>query len=249
MLLSAPRPALFDLPRPRLTRLAGLVVLVTCLISSLASPAAVADVGSTVRWDMNEGSSSSVMSPEGAGPVGIIGSDVRTGRSVMGATAYGFPYISPNKPPARPEHIVTVPDDPSLDPGVDTYTVTIRVRSQQNFGNVLQKGQAKASGGMWKFQMPNGVMQCLFRGSNGTRTATSVQPINDGAWHVISCERSANAVTMTVDGKVTNRRAGATGAINNDWELSIGGKPRCDQKRVTCDYFVGAMDWVEITKG
>ncbi|MBI5089945.1 MAG: PKD domain-containing protein, partial [Actinobacteria bacterium] len=36
---------------------------------------------------------------------------------------------------------------------------------------------------------------------------------------------------------------------NNNWDLTIGGKPECDQVTVTCDYFTGDIDWVRIEKG
>lgn len=207
--------------------------------------------GLVTRWEMDEAAGATTMLAAGGnGPDGVIGADVRTGRSVLGATAYGFPTINPTAPPARPEHLVNVPDATRLDPDDARYTVTVRMRSQQNFGNMIQKGQATAAGGMWKFQMPNGVMQCLFRGENGTvRTASSIEPVNDGAWHVISCERSSSGVTMTVDGVVTDVRPGSTGPIANTWDLTIGGKGTCDQVKVTCDYFVGAIDWVQVTKG
>jgi hypothetical protein len=54
---------------------------------------------------------------------------------------------------------------------------------------------------------------------------------------------------MTVDGAVRSNIAGATGSISNTAPLSIGGKSSCDQVKVTCDYFVGDIDWVQIDKG
>jgi hypothetical protein len=51
---------------------------------------------------------------------------------------------------------------------------------------------------------------------------------------------------MTVDGSVVARLTGPTGSIANTWPLSIGGKYECDQINVTCDYFVGDIDWVRI---
>ncbi|MBI5089943.1 MAG: PKD domain-containing protein [Actinobacteria bacterium] len=37
--------------------------------------------------------------------------------------------------------------------------------------------------------------------------------------------------------------------MNNNKNLSIAGKSSCDQIEVTCDYFVGDIDWVKIEKG
>lgn len=205
----------------------------------------------TTVWGMNEGVGASVMSDSGsAGLDGAIGADVNTGREEGNTTFYGFPHISPTAPPARPQHIIEVDDDPRLDPGNGIYTITMRYRSRQNYGNVIQKGQAVAKGGMWKMQQPNGVLQCLFRGADGSkRTATSVTPVNDGQWHTISCNRAPAAVTMRVDGVMTNRRRGPTGTINNATELTIAGKKYCNQVNVTCDYFTGAIDFVRIQDG
>jgi hypothetical protein len=42
---------------------------------------------------------------------------------------------------------------------------------------------------------------------------------------------------------------GVSGNLNNSFPMTIGGKPKCDQVKVTCDYFVGDVDYVRITKG
>ena len=226
------------------------VMSVTCLIV-LAAQAPATAASETFRWEINEPRGSSLMLEQGGdGPNGVIGSDVRTGTSFAGATGYTFPWVKPNTPPARPGHLVVLPDDDRLDPESGTYTVTIRLSTTKRFGNVLQKGQARAKGGMWKFQMPKGVMKCLFRGGDRkTRTATSVTPINDGTWHVISCVRTPTSVSMYVDGELRSRRNGPTGRISNSKPLTIGGKPDCDQVKVTCDYYVGKLDWVEVRRG
>jgi len=38
----------------------------------------------------------------------------------------------------------------------------------------------------------------------------------------------------------------ATGNISNTWALTIAGKGTCDQVTVTCDYWVGQIDYVQI---
>ncbi len=198
-------------------------------------------------WRMNESATATVMIDSSANHLdGTIGDEVRTGLRINGGTGYGFPYLRPNTPPAHPEHLVKVPDDPRLDPGTRDFAITMRLRTTEAFGNIIQKGQSRSPGGYFKWQLPKGVVKCLFRGSAGTVTAGSVTPINDGQWHTVRCERTATAVTMTVDGEVTRRKSGATGNIANSKPLSIGGKVACDQVDVTCDYWVGRIDWVKI---
>jgi hypothetical protein len=42
---------------------------------------------------------------------------------------------------------------------------------------------------------------------------------------------------------------GPTGDITNTVPLTIGGKLNCDQISVTCDYFVGEIDYIRIEVG
>jgi hypothetical protein len=198
-------------------------------------------------WNMNEGSGARTMvDSSGNGHDGTIGSEVLRGVTADGATGYRFTRLEPNTPPTHPQHLVTVPDGAGLDPGNRDYAVTIRLRTTYRFGNVVQKGQATVPGGNFKFQMPNGIIQCLFRGSGGTIMLSSHNAYRDGRWHVVRCERTTDRVTMTVDNVVETWRAGHVGTIANDWPVSIGGKTACDQVDVTCDYYAGDIDRVEI---
>ena len=70
--------------------------------------------------------------------------------------------------------------------------------------------------------------------------------LNNGQWHVINCTRTATQVTMTVDGVLVATLKHATGSISNTKVLSIAGKSTCDQITVTCDYWVGQIDYVQI---
>jgi laminin G domain protein len=124
--------------------------------------------------------------------------------------------------------------------------VTILLRTRYHFGNIVQKGQATVPGGNWKFQIPNGIVQCLFRGSAGSIIVSAHHAINDGAWHTVRCDRTANRVAMTIDGSGEAYRTGATGTIANSWPVTIGGKIACDQVKVGCDYYAGDLGRVEI---
>ena len=101
-------------------------------------------------------------------------------------------------------------------------------------------------GGYFKLQAPGGIVQCLFRGSTGNGGVGSLRKLNDGLWHIITCTRTATAVTMVVDGVQVSTLKHVTGTISNTSALSIAGKLACDQIKVTCDYWVGQMDYVEI---
>ena len=226
-----------------------------CAVSATAVAASLATVpahaaSASILWEMNEPAGATVM--HDSGPLGIngtIGSEVTTGVTIDGATGYQFPRLKPNTPPTHPQHLVVVPDQTALDPETGNYSVEIRYRTTNAFGNLIQKGQSKSVGGQWKFQLPGGRPQCYFKGSAGKAGAGWKTPINDGQWHTLLCVRTPDSVTLYVDGVKRGRKVGPTGNINNTFPLTIAGKQKCDQVNVTCDYFGGTIDYVRITKG
>ena len=217
-------------------------------------PGVTAAEGATVEvmYDMNEPFGATVMSDSsGNGVDGVINpAGVQTGYEVDGATAYHWVRRPPNLAPASPERIIQVADNAHLDPGADTFTVEIRFRTKENFGNIIQKGQSATKGGQWKIQNPQGKPSCLFKDSLGRQVATRVKtPINDETWHTLTCVRTPTSVTAYVDGVYSNRKNGTTGTIDNTIPMTIGGKINCDQIKITCDYFSGQIDYVRITRG
>jgi hypothetical protein len=176
-----------------------------------------------------------------------IGDHISTHQVFDGATGYRWAFRKPEQPPADPERLVRVPNHSRLNPGTGTYVVTVRMRTSQDFGNIVQKGQAGAKGGYWKFENPHGVVHCLFRGQSKVGiNVSSGKAINDGKWHVVRCERTLSGVSMTVDGHQTGHKNGSTGNISNPNPITIGGKLNCDQHSITCDYFTGSIDYITI---
>ncbi len=159
--------------------------------------------------------------------------------------------MAPNQPPAKPERLIQVAD-PRLNPGTRDFAVTIRFKTSRTFGNMIQKGQANTPGGYFKWQIPLGKLACLFRGRapDGTVLSKSVNSgdilLNDDQWHTVRCERTVDRVTMTIDGVRTRKALGPTGSISNTVPMTIAGKVNCDQATITCDYFVGEMDFIKI---
>ncbi len=205
----------------------------------VTTPAAAATT--VASWEMNEIGGSTTMQDTTEAAQGTIGSDV-----VLNGETYLFPYIKPNSV-YRPQHIVTVPNAPELNPGTADWSVTTRFRFTNSFGNMLQKGQGGNT--YFKMQAPRGVVSCLFRGADGSKSVNSGVPLNDGAWHTVRCARSGDEVTMTIDGTKTRRGFGPTGNISNTLPFAIGGKSKCNATTVTCDYWVGEMDYVRIETG
>ncbi len=223
--------------RLRVALAAGAAVVLTTVC--LAPPATAATLTTVALWNMNERSGSTLVDSSGHGINGSIGSEV-----VKNGSVHTFNPLKAT-PPAHPGHIDLVSNS-KLNPGTRDYSITIRLKWTNAFGNIIQKGQSATAGGYFKWQAPNGKVQCLFRGSVGNAGVGSPTALNNGAWHVVNCTRTATAVTMTVDGVQVAKIAHATGNISNTKPLSIAGKNSCDQITVTCDYWAGQIDYVQI---
>lgn len=238
--------------------LAALVALT--LLPVMAAPAAAqapgavsssVAPGTTALYRMDEGPGATVMTDSGPGrhdaPIDPAG--VQSGATHDGATAYNWVRRAPEAYPASPERIIQVPDHVDLEPGTSpTFTIELRYRTKESFGNITQKGQATSRGGQWKIQSPKGIPSCLFQGADGQVATGSLTPLNDDQWHNLTCVLTPTGVTMYVDGELRNRKNGVTGTIDNDIPLTIGGKINCDQIAVTCDYFSGQIDHLRLSK-
>ncbi len=231
-------------------RAVGLSVIVVGVAagSILLAPTAAGASATIVQahWDMDEPAGSTVMIDTGPNLInGVIGPAVLTDVMVDGSIGYEWSKVSPTAPPAKPERLVQV-DNALLNPGLRDYAVTIRYRSTVKFGNIIQKGQAHVAGGYFKLEQPGGHLNCFFTGKAGKASFKSPYTTNDGQWHTVRCERTATAVTLTVDGVVIGQTVHATGMISNTLPLTIGGKLNCDNVTITCDYFSGDIDYVTI---
>jgi hypothetical protein len=218
------------------------------VIVGTAGPAHAATV--VYDYQMNEPAGARVMID--SGPMhwnGVIGSEVQTGVTVLGATGYRFPRLTPNTPPAHPEHLVHIPDSDALDPGGANFSVEIRYRTTNDFGNLVQKGQATTPGGQFKIQLPGGKPQCYYKGTLGRVGVGYGVSLRDGNWHTLRCTRTGTLVELFVDGVRRDHNSGSIGTLSNAYDWTIGGKSNCDQIKVTCDYFGGNVDYVRLSKG
>jgi hypothetical protein len=225
----------------------GLVTAALLLVS--ASVGAPSAFGAVADWEMNEGSSATTMrDSSGSGLSGSIGSAVVTGVVTNGAK--GYRWRSENRlGSAHPERLVKVSSS-RLNPGTAKFTVIMRFMTG-SFGdqNIIQKGQAKTGGGMWKIPLFDGKVGCNFLGVKHRSAVWSRQVVADNKWHTVRCDRRTTGVTITVDGGRSKTNRTWTGSISNTWPLTIGGKLKCDGgKTVGCDYFVGRIDRIVVKR-
>jgi hypothetical protein len=224
----------------------------TVSAQAVASAAQVSASSVIADWEMNEGPGATVA--HDSGPNGLsatVGNVIQTGQKDGARTFYRYPYGPPNTtPPTTPRLVLA--NSSALNPGTRDFTISFTYRTTHNFGNIIQKGQHGASGGYFKIEQPLGHLTCLFRGLvNGQLNGVlvnSASGLDNGQWHTVTCTRTASQVTLTVDGKTTHK-TGQSGNISNTVPLTIGGKTNCDQVKVTCDFFSGDIDRVEIEAG
>lgn len=238
---------------------------VAALLIATAPPVQADSVGAAAEgkpdvasWELAEAPGARSMVDSSANALhGVVGADVEVGLTWAAgqgpdgdeARGYRFPTVAPDELPVRPGHTVVVADDRVLDPINDDWAVEVRLRAAGPDGNVLQKGQTGNPGGLWKVELNAGEPTCLVRGPRGTNAVRARGvAVDDGGFHTIRCERTETAVDLWVDGRHVGRNTGDTGPVGNAQPMSVGGKQRCDQVVVGCDYFSGDLDWIRITR-
>jgi len=223
--------------------------LIAALLVCTGSFGVMPALGATIaRWEMDEPAGATTMRDSSpAGLDGTIGSAVVTGVVTDGATGYQWP--SGNRSGVHTERLVRV-DSSRLNPGIANFTFIMRFKTS-SFGdqNIVQKGQAKTSGGQWKIAIKRGKIVCNFLGIVHRSAVWSNEIIADNQWHTVRCDRRTTGVTITIDSNAPKTNHNWTGSISNTWAVSIGGKPKCDGGvTVGCDYYVGLVDRVVIER-
>jgi Laminin G domain len=225
----------------------GLVIAV--LLGGTVSAAPGSAFGGMIAdWEMNERPGATIMHDSGGFNLsGTIGSAVETGVVTEGAIGYRWP--SENRwGSAHPERLIMV-NGWRLNPGLRDFRVVVRFyTSSTGDQNIIQKGQARTIGGLWKIPLFGGKVGCNFKGSEHRSAVWSSEIVADNQWHTVRCTRRPTGVTISVDGGTPRTNPRWTGRIANTWPLAIGGKPKCDGTTVACDYFVGRIDRVLVKR-
>ena len=230
--------------------------LSTVLTTVTAQPAFAAANTTIADWEMNEppAGAQSMIDSSGNGINGSIGSAIKTGFVVSGATGYDWTATNPTAPPPKPERLVQIPDA-RLNPGTRDFAVTVRFRTTHSYGNMIQKGQPPRPAATGSGRSPT-ANSCACsdlatrRATSPDRTTSTHQPVcisTMAPGTPCGARRRRISVTMTIDGTtVVQSKKGRIGPIANDYPMTIGGKINCDQVTVTCDYFAGDIDYVHI---
>jgi hypothetical protein len=243
--------------------LAGLIVPMSAAQAATAAvhdtpPAATtvpATTGATVlvaRWDFNAGAvAGRVADTSGHGAPALTARGADQGSLAYEAGPTGgkyvsFPALCSQGATPCPRAMLEAPNDADLNPGTRLFrwAATIRVLKSQVRGssNVMQKG-TNATGSQWKMQIGQkmGRAQCLVIGvgSPAVYMAHSTNPITDGVWHKVLCQRSGTTLAIFVDGvQQGTATLPSTLSISNTMPLRIGGP----NFNMTSDMYHGMLD-------
>jgi Concanavalin A-like lectin/glucanases superfamily len=150
---------------------------------------------------------------------------------------------------------MTVPYNANLSPESANVTATVQISTTVKPGtgdfdfDLLRSAQ---TGKMYKIELfprsGKGVAQCIFIGSSNRITLPGGPGLNDGAWHTITCRKTASSVSLTVDGVQVPSRKITIGTIHHGSGkvFAIGYKPTTGSG---ADFYNGAMRGVSVAIG
>ncbi|MBI5090289.1 MAG: LamG domain-containing protein [Actinobacteria bacterium] len=220
-------------------------------LAALATPGAEAGAPSTrLLIDFGQAGTltagSTVADASGYGNVGTV--KTKSGGAIDTAdTTARFPGRCTQEP--CPNAIIEVPSSGSLNPGTAAFewgaSILLAPDDTSDGENVIQKGLYGGAGGQWKLQVDKsaGKPSCVVSGKhNGTSrqvVLTSPVSVADGAWHQVTCRRTATAVALIIDG--TTRATASMPAVNltSTAVVTIGGK---NASTADNDQFQGRLD-------
>jgi Concanavalin A-like lectin/glucanases superfamily len=233
--------------RTRFSTLGRAALLIAALLVTSAAAGVQSASAAWIKvaiWEMNEPAGAHTMQDSsGKNRDGAIGTQVTTG--VVDGNYKGYQFTDGPKDIQR----LVVVDNAGLNPYRNVFKVFLRFKTSATNQNIVQKGQANTSGGSWKIEVDtDGHLICTFRGAAGRGAVGSRGNLANGVWHGVTCIRRATEVVMIVDGGIPRKDVGRTGRIDNNADLTIGGKKSCTAPNVSCQYYTGLLDRIAIRR-
>lgn len=184
------------------------------------------------RWTMDETTGSTANDVLGSND-GSIQGGVTKGQVGKIGTAFAFNGTSGQ---------IVIGDAASLNPGAKRVQMRMYMKTTSkplatdptspDF-DLYRKG--KVPGNEYKMEIqPDGRLSCTFDGSLDHQTIFAGPALNDGAWHLVSCSKEDNSITLSVDG-VSWSKTVTIGSISNTEPLVLGAYPGFD-------FFKGTID-------
>jgi hypothetical protein len=204
----------------------------------LAAPVGASAATTVALWHMDE-SSGQMIDSSSSGNDGTLSNVTRVSPGYNGGgRAYSFNGSSSK---------VTVPNDPSLNPGSQNVTIKAHVkfagRPSSSVGDFDLVRKQSNTAGTYKMEiLITGRAFCRFAGTGGALSITAGPDLSDNRWHTITCKKTSSNVTLTVDG-ASFSKSGSVGSISSSIVLVLGAKPTGG------DWYKGIMDEVSLIFG
>jgi len=194
-----------------------LVMLVAAMCMAFVSPAAAA-AAVVGQWNMNELSGTTAFDSSGNGQNGTL-TNVTLGlpgsSGAAGDYAFGFNGHSSK---------MIVPTSAALAAGNADVTVTMRIRTSVEPRTGDFDYDLWSKGGYQVELFPKngkGQARCKFNSTAANHHIQAGPDLADGRWHTIVCHKSANSISVTVDG-TTFTQAVTVGALKTGKQAFIG---------------------------
>jgi hypothetical protein len=216
----------------------GAVLCAAVAAVVIGAPHAMAAPSYQAHWTLDEIGSDAAADVTGNGHDGVNHDVVGDG------TGYVFNGTSSR---------VVVPHDAALNSGAGDFSwgVTLSMTRAPSSGetyDVLRKGLAGVKGGDYKLEITSasgkGKARCVFNSvlPNGKRANIALAgstKLADGKQHMITCTKTSNAITVTVDSAKpqTKTISGGLGTVSNTYDLALGAKAEPTAK--------SGFDWFE----
>jgi hypothetical protein len=223
-------------------RLTAIAVLIPAGLAVTALPAAAS--GTVILQYSGGAIGSTAVDSSGHGNDGTLHNVTATGG------AYSFNGTN---------SYVSAPASSTINPGTRNFSYSVSIKLPAGYTytrdiSLVRRGASKFAGAYYKMEMVynkstgNMRLECALRDSTGGRgfVATSANTLNDGAWHTLTCAKTATTVSLTKDAHTYTKPANLADMSSGTQPLNFG----AEQVSPTgfWEHFPGLMDNIILTK-
>lgn len=135
----------------------------------------------------------------------------------------------------------------ALNPGARDFRMSVQMRTTKRPDkpdwDLIRKGTANGSSTQYKVEyMPEGQALCDYEGTDGSASVQDGPALDDGRWHTVACIKTANTLSLQIDGRVVGTDEDSIGEISNDEPVIIGAHGPSGGERFEGDLRNARMD-------
>jgi hypothetical protein len=242
----------------------GLAAVSVAVVALLFVAVPAASAQTSLFYGMDEAPGATVMQGSGGAPNGTITGDVTLAVPGVTATGYGFNQNVGSCDSAfniTGTGYVQIPSSPAFSVGTQPFSFSVWLNTTTLPG--ADSGATKSCdfdvirrSGLWKLELlprgPSthryGAPHCQWNGIvNGSHVNVALNAggsnVTNGAWHQITCARTAAGEQVIVDGVVKAASSVQVGTITTSASILVGRNPSGE------DYYQGLLDDLTFTIG